>query len=230
LLLRLAFGVFYWTGKPLTHDEREYLALAASVTAGRGVRLWPRDERRHRAAVRPRPRYPLFLAAIGGGSEDATETPLRVKLAQSFVGAAGVWVIALLARRAGGDGAGTAAAWIAAVHPPLVTMPAYVLSETLFSTVALAAALALQSAVSDGGPSRARLLRTFVAGAASGSAALIRPAMLLFLPLAVLWLLARRRPAAAAVLGAACLLVILPWTIRNHRVYDRLVLIASEGA
>jgi hypothetical protein len=229
LLLRLAFGVFYWTGKPLTHDEREYLALAASVTAGRGFVYGPGMNVGTGQQFGRAPGYPLFLAAIGGGSEDATETPLRVKLAQSFVGAAGVWVIALLARRAGGDGAGTAAAWIAAVHPPLVTMPAYVLSETLFSTVALAAALALQSAVSDGGPSRARLLRTFVAGAASGSAALIRPAMLLFLPLAVLWLLARRRPAAAAVLGAACLLVILPWTIRNHRVYDRLVLIASEG-
>ena len=34
--LRLAFGVLYWTGKPLTHDEREYLSLAGSVAAGRG--------------------------------------------------------------------------------------------------------------------------------------------------------------------------------------------------
>ena len=34
--LRLAFGLVYWTGKPLTHDEREYLALATNVAHGRG--------------------------------------------------------------------------------------------------------------------------------------------------------------------------------------------------
>jgi len=36
LLLRLAFGLGYWTGKPLTQDEREYLTLAANVAHGRG--------------------------------------------------------------------------------------------------------------------------------------------------------------------------------------------------
>ena len=36
LLLRLAFGLGYWTGKPLTHDEREYLTLAVNVAQGRG--------------------------------------------------------------------------------------------------------------------------------------------------------------------------------------------------
>ena len=32
-VLRMAFGAFYWVGKPLTHDEREYLALAQSLAA-----------------------------------------------------------------------------------------------------------------------------------------------------------------------------------------------------
>ena len=36
LLVRLAFGLFYWTGKPLTHDEREYMVLAESLVDGRG--------------------------------------------------------------------------------------------------------------------------------------------------------------------------------------------------
>ena len=34
LVLRLGFGFLYWTGKPLTHDEREYLALAESLREG----------------------------------------------------------------------------------------------------------------------------------------------------------------------------------------------------
>jgi hypothetical protein len=36
LFLRLAFGIFYWVDKPLTHDEREYLALSQSLAAGHG--------------------------------------------------------------------------------------------------------------------------------------------------------------------------------------------------
>ena len=31
LAVRLAFGLLYWVDKPLTHDEREYLALAQAA-------------------------------------------------------------------------------------------------------------------------------------------------------------------------------------------------------
>jgi len=34
LVLRLVFALGYWVEKPLTHDEREYLALARSLTLG----------------------------------------------------------------------------------------------------------------------------------------------------------------------------------------------------
>jgi len=42
--LRLAFALVYWTGQPLTHDEREYLALAANVAHGRGFTAELPDE------------------------------------------------------------------------------------------------------------------------------------------------------------------------------------------
>jgi len=48
--------------------------------------------------------------------------------------------------------AGVAAAWLAAVHPALVWMPAYVLSETLFSLLALGCVAVLDRAVADGTP------------------------------------------------------------------------------
>ena len=41
LVLRLAFGLGYWQGKPMTHDEREYLALASNLAAGRGFTRRP---------------------------------------------------------------------------------------------------------------------------------------------------------------------------------------------
>ena len=50
-------------------------------------------------------------------------------------------------RTAAGRRAGIAAAAIAACYPPLVWIPAYVLSETLYSTVALAAVLMLDVAL-----------------------------------------------------------------------------------
>ncbi len=54
--------------------------------------------------------------------------------------------------------------------------------------------------------------------------------MLLFLPLAVAWLLVAAGALALAVaLTVAALAVITPWTLRNLRVHERFVLVASEG-
>ena len=229
LVLRLMFGLIYWNGKPLTHDEREYLALADNVAAGRGFGYGQSFEIGTGQQFGRAPGYPLFLAVVGAGGMEASGTPTRVKVAQSLVGAAGVWLIGLLAGRAAGERAGVAAAWLAAVHPPLVTMPAYALSETLYSTVALGSALVLQNAFAASAGQRGAGARAAVAGALCGAAALIRPGMLLFVPLAVLWLAVRRQYAPAVLFGAAAVLAILPWTVRNARVYDRFVLIASEG-
>ena len=121
-----------------------------------------------------------------------TARRLRVKVAQSMVGAAGVWLIGLIAFRAAGPRAGALAAGLAAIYPPLVWFPSYVLSETLYSFVALASASVLQLSVD-----RAEAHRTDRAGGAlslgagvlTGAAVLVRPAMLFFLPLAVLWLI-----------------------------------------
>ena len=248
LVFRLAFAFLYWQDKPLTHDEREYLALAESVSLGRGF-TYAADHETGTAQLFGRaPAYPLFLAALGADAGGRGATPARVKVAQSIVGALGVWLIGQLARRAAGPAAGVAAATIAAAYPPLVWICAYVLSEALYSTVALATVLVLNLAidradrsidpsrstrVSDA-PARDEWLRrgsalAILAGVAAGVAILVRPAMLLFLPLAAVWLLAHRRIALAGALVIGTLLVVAPWTARNLRVYDRFVLIASEG-
>ncbi len=181
-----------------------------------------------------RPGYPLFLAIIGAGSEprDPASSPLRVKVAQSFVGALVVWIIGLIAVRAAGGTAGVVAAAIAAAYPPLAWMSAYVLSETLYSAVALAAALLLDIAVEGAdreGSARGGGAATLVAGLLCGIAILIRPVMLVFLPLAAGWLWRRRRTSLAVALILASLIVVAPWTARNYRVHGRFVLVASEG-
>lgn len=231
LAMRLAFGLGYWVDKPLTHDEREYLALAESVSAGRGFVY----DAGHTTGTAPQfgraPAYPLFLALIGAGGGHYDAAPAHVKVAQSIVGALGVWLIGLLGRRAAGPAAGVAAAAIASVYPPLVWICAYVLTEALYSTLALLTVLLLNLAM-DRADSPGEKQDGFFAGAAglaAGISILVRPAMLFFLPIAAVWLIARRRPTLAIALVAAAMLVVLPWTARNLRVYHRLVLVASEG-
>jgi 4-amino-4-deoxy-L-arabinose transferase-like glycosyltransferase len=232
LVLRLAFGLLYWNDKPLTHDEREYLALAHSLAAGRGLVYDPALETGTAQQFGRAPGYPLFLAALGAGQLNPERAPRRVQIAQAVAGAATIWLIALVAARSAGARAGAAAAVIAAVYPPLVFIPAYVFSETLYCAIAVGAALVLQRAVDalDDGPDGRRIVgAAALFGIVAGAGALVRPAMLFFLPLALLWLLKRRQAAGALVAALTFAAVLAPWTIRNIRTYDRFVLIASEG-
>jgi len=92
-VLRLAFALGYWTDKPLTHDEREYIELAGSLVAGHGFHYpapapgEPAEPRYGRA-----PLYPAFLAAVRlAGGPDAF---LRnVRIAQSLVGVLAILLV-----------------------------------------------------------------------------------------------------------------------------------------
>ena len=232
LALRLAFGFLYWVDKPLTHDEHEYLALARGVASGHGFVYDDIHDGGTAQRFGRAPGYPLFLAALDAGRPAPVHTPARVKAVQSLVGALTVGLIGLMALYCAGPRAGVWAAGTAAVYPPLVSLPAYALSETLYSAAALATAFALQLAVDRTDSGRGATKDTalgLLSGALAGVAALVRPAMLLYLPLALGWLLLRRRPVLAIAVGAAAIAVITPWTLRNMRVHERFVLIASEG-
>jgi 4-amino-4-deoxy-L-arabinose transferase-like glycosyltransferase len=152
------------------------------------------------------------------------------------------------------------------VYPPLVWMPAYALSETLYSTIALAAAAVLDRVgdrmhgrlppdrlrQGDGESANARRAKAdggshnistegerhrfsgwsgaIAAGVLLGIGILTRPVMVVALPLIAAWLAwpLRQRTVAAIVVAVATACV-LPWTLRNARVYHRMVFVASEG-
>ncbi len=230
IVLRLVFGIGYWVGKPLTHDEREYLELAASLSAGRGFTYGtPADdapvERFGRAPV-----YPLFLAAVTSAA-GAVRVPelTAVRVVQALLGGATVLLLAMVARRAVGDRAAAIAAWGSALYPPLVWIPAYVFSEALYLPLALANVLLVDrlALAADRGQRTARL--AFGCGALAGLCALTRPGHVFFAAALVVYLAARRHRGAVAALAAGAALVIAPWTARNYAEYGRVVLIASEG-
>jgi 4-amino-4-deoxy-L-arabinose transferase-like glycosyltransferase len=224
---RLAFALGYWVDKPLTHDEREYLLLARNVAEGRGfAHLQPDGTPVAGEHFGRAPAYPLLLAGIlraAGVPGDHDPALLRaIRIVQSVLGGGLVWLLAWLAGRAAGPRAAVAAGWLAALFPPLVWTPAYIWSETLFSVLALGCAAVLSV--------ERRTPRVYAAaGLLAGVAVLTRPAMLFFLPLAVLWLAWRREWRGVVLISLACALVMLPWTIRNVREYGRFVLVASEG-
>jgi len=226
LVLRLAFGLGYWTNEVLTRDEHEYLSLARSLTAGRGFVY---DDALPPAEFMPfgrAPGYPAFVALAGGGRTMATSTPTGVKIAQSIAGAIGVVIVGVLAGRLAGRRALRVAAVLAAVYPPLVWIAAYVYSEALFWPIGLAVVWLFDRAATsrDGAVKWAALC-----GVVAGAAILIRPALLLFMPLAALWLLRQRRIGAAMALTIGTLAIVAPWTARNYAHHGKLVLVASDG-
>ena len=225
LAARLAFGLAYWTGEPLTRDEQEYLSLARSLVRGQGFTY---DNVLTSSGVEPfgrAPGYPAFLAIVGGGAAPDPSVPVSVKVAQSIVGAIGVLMVGLIAHRLAGRRAAIFAAAGAAVYPPLVWIAGYALSEALFWPVGLLTAWLFDRALAH--PARASA--AVACGLALGAGTLIRPALVLFVPLAGLLLLARRQPRTLAVLVVGMLVVVGPWTIRNYLHHGRLVFVASEG-
>ena len=231
LAARLAFGLLYWTGKPMTHDEQEYLALARSLQDGRGLH-YPPD---HETGTAPRfgraPGYPAFLAVIGTPPDPAA-APARVKIVQAILGAVAVWMIGWIALLAAGARAGVIAAWIAAFYPPLVWTPAYVFSESLFMPIALGCVMLLAAARTRADAERsprAGGALTVAAGLIAGAAILVRPAMIVFLPIAALWFVGRKKWSLALAFCVSAAAVVTPWTLRNAKEYGRFVLVASEG-
>jgi 4-amino-4-deoxy-L-arabinose transferase-like glycosyltransferase len=219
---RLAFGLTYWTDQPLTRDESEYLSLARSLAAGRGFVYDAALDAGPYLPFGRAPGYAAFLALVGAGGEVARSVPASVKIAQSLTGAAGVFLVGVLASRVAGAHAARAAALLAALYPPLVWTAAYALSEALFWPLGLAVALLF-------GRVRSRPGAALACGLVCGAAVLVRPALLLFVPLAAAWLIRHRRAAAAGALALGVALVVLPWTVRNYVHHDRFMLVASDG-
>lgn len=225
LVARLAFGLLYWTHQPLTRDELEYLSLARSLAAGHGFVY---DELLRAGSFVPfgrAPGYPAFIALVGAGRTVTTSVPAALKIAQACVGALGVWLVGVIAHRLAGARAARGAAALAAIYPPLVWIAGYAWSEALFWPVGLLVAWLFDRALTP----PARVSGAIVCGLAVGAGLLIRPGLLLFLPIAGVYLLLRRRFVTLMGLALGVALIVGPWTIRNYVHHGRLMIVASDG-
>ena len=223
-VLRAAFAVGYWVDKPFTVDQIEYLMLADNLAAGEGLTY---DDDGKMRLMRS-PGYPVFLAATFAINDSVS----FLKLLQSLIGALAVLLVAALARRVGGDRVAIIAAFVVALYPPLVFHPAYVLSEVLYTFMALAVGLAIWRSL-DGvvgsAPGWRRAAPFLASGLLAGVAVLTRPELLFFLVLIFFVLLSRRLVVPALTLTVGTMLVVAPWTLHNYLTRDAFVMVSSRS-
>ena len=242
LMLRLGFGLWYWVDKPLMKDEQEYLLLATRVATGHGF-TYPASASSQNFFERP-PGFVVYLTTILVATRDALVTtnppgsladlpptssqlPRAITVAQCFVGTLVILLVAALAGRAAGPQAAKLAAVGAAVYPPIAWVSGYVLSEPLYSALALGTVWLLQHAADATGA--ARIKSGVLAGLVAGAALLTKEAMLFFLPLAALWLLWQKQRQLLAAFAVGGALIVLPWIARNYIVHGQFILTAAHG-
>jgi 4-amino-4-deoxy-L-arabinose transferase-like glycosyltransferase len=197
-------------------DEPSWLAVADAVKAAGFHPL------RLNGMFYP-PLYPYLIAAVHG----LFGTLTAVKIVQCLVGALLVPVVASVGTRAYSRAAGLAAAAMAALSPVSAWYAAHFWAEPLF---VLLLWVGIERVLA--GDETDRLAPTIAGGAALGLAALAREPALYFVPVAALWLAARRDarslPRAGALLATALLMTGL-WTIRNYACYGAFVPVSTMG-
>ena len=215
LVLRLIYVLVLARAVPMAGDANYFHGQANLLAEGKGFIepfIYVAYDQSVPTASHP-PLYPLVLSPVSwlGGTGI-----LAHRVVGCFIGIAVLVVIALIARRIAGDRAGVAAAAIGAVYPILVAADGAPMSEALYGLLVAAGLLAALRLYE-----RGDLLSAAGLGASIGLAALTRSEALGLVVL-LAWPLALRRggPGASgrvarfAVVTGACLLVLMPWSIR----------------
>jgi len=179
--------------------------------------------------VRP-PGYPYFLATT---YKLTGESYLGARIVQMALGLLNCWLAFLLGRMFLNRTVGLILAAFMAVYWAFIYFEAELHAPVLLIALSLVFHLALGRWLT-----RPTLWRVMVAGLLLGLMALIRPNLLLFVPVAMgwVWYLARRTAPGgralipAAVLVAGVILAVVPATIRNLVVAEDFVLISANGA
>ena len=171
------------------------------------------------------PLYSLYLAVFSwfGGTSALTH-----RLASCLLGAGALVPLGLVARRIAGERAGLLAAALAAVYPMLWINDGMLISESMYVLVISAVLLAAYRLWVSRSWLDAALL-----GGAIGLACLTRPEAIMLVPfIGVPLLLARDRDlrhriGVVFLVGVTCLVVILPWWVRNLTTFENPTFLAT---
>lgn len=207
---------------PQHSDQATYFGLAQGLllhhsygVSNGGLAYWP-------------PGYPFFLVSWFFVFGIKTWVPV---LANLFLFVATLLVVNRLAARVGGAPAGKFAMLLLSIWPAYVMTAGMASKEMLvlflvpFAVLVYTTTSATQSF---GAP------KAILAGLFLGAASLCQPSLQLFLFVLIAWEWLRRENLKHAVgrtllVIASMLIVILPWTLRNHRVLGVWIPISSNG-
>ncbi len=221
LVVRVSWVMFARRNFALRGDDFFYHWQANALAEGKGFInpfTWKALGTLEPSAAHP-PLYSLYLAVYSWLGFD---TPLAHRLASCLLGVAAVVVVGLVARRVAGPRAGLVAAGIAAIYPQLWINDGMLISESMY-VLMIALTLLCAYRLWD---SR-RWTDAAVLGGVIGLSALTRPEAVFLVPLiGVPFLFSRRTPfrqrmSTLLVLGGVCLVVILPWWVRNLTEFEK---------
>ena len=202
-------------------DAEDYHGLATRLVEGRGYV----NAAGQPTAWRP-PVYPVFLAGV---YKIAGVSVQRATMVQVMLGGLTVLILTALGAMILGWHRALIAGAIAAVYPAFVWLPRLLLSENLslflLSLSLVAIVLYLRSS---------RMVWIFVFGVLCALNTLVRGANL-FLPIVVAigllvlqWRNRRQLVASLLAMTVAFIVTLLPWTIRNYRVFHQPIPIATQ--
>jgi 4-amino-4-deoxy-L-arabinose transferase-like glycosyltransferase len=224
LVLRLALVVWF-QGQPLfIHDERDYDTLGVNLARHGEFTFEPGVP----TSLRP-PLYPAGLALLYrlGGEHNHT----AVRVVQSLLSLATVWLVFLLTRRIYDERTALYAAGLCAFYPSLVGATQFILTETLFSFFLCLSLVWMQQYLTAGGKWRLAAL-----GVTLGLGALTRSVLWLFPPFLLLYLLGCGRSPRwpgrvweAVIPVVALAATIAPWAIRNTRLQQTFTAVDVMG-
>jgi len=228
LVLRIVWVLVARRNFALHGDDFFYHWQANALADGMGFinpLTWKALHRIDPSGAHP-PLYAMYLAVI---SKFGGTTPLAHRLASTVLGAGGVVLVGMVARRIAGPRAMLIAAFLAAVYPMLWINDGMLVSESLY--IPLVALLLLFSyRLWD---SRSWLDAALLGGAI-GLAALTRPEAVMLVALVGLPFLfakstgdAKRQILMFLLIGGTCLVVILPWWVRNLTTFEKPVFLAT---
>ena len=226
-LLRL--GVICWKPESLAEDRDLYWGIAQRLAAGDG---FANPEWGHPTAYRP-PLYPLLLAGIlwiGGGVKLLAAVQIGLSVAT-------VWMTSRIGRVLGLNSNALLAAALVAINPLLIQASALAMTEALCACLLTALLLVSVATRPEAWPHRWGI------GVLFGLAALCRPTIWAFAVLASvvgIWSLFRRSPTEARrdtikvllgwlVIATTCGLTVVPWVIRNLKVFDEPIVTTTHG-
>jgi hypothetical protein len=240
---------------PLLTDQRSYHALGVRLLQGHGYsfdRAWYPFTPANAPTAHWSFLYPLFVAGVYAVSG---VHPLAVRLLQAGLGGFLLpWMVYRLVRRivlvsssegpapsalgSAGRELATVAAALGALYPYYILYAATLMTETFYIAAllwSLEVGLRVGSRLRQ--RQRVRWVLAVELGLSLAVATLLRQSFLPWVPVFFLWFLwlshgrVRLGPVLAplALAGTVLLLAIVPWTLRNYRVYGQFLLLNSNA-